>query len=384
MIPYARQSVSEDDITAVVEALRSDWLTTGPLVERFESSVAEFVGARYAVAVSNGTAALHAMVHALELEPGDEVIVPSMTFASTANCVLFSGGTPVFADVDSQTLLIDVNSVEERITHRTKAIIAVDYAGQPCDYTSLQTIANKHQCVLLADGAHSLGAQFNGQYAGCLANATAFSFHPVKPITTGEGGMVVTDDESLAMQARRFRNHGITTDARARQAAGSWFYEMVDLGFNYRLSDIQCALGIQQLKKLSGWINRRQEIAKMYDLAFESDSSVSPLRVLPDVSHGYHLYTVRWNAGHRGEAYKQLHSRGIGVNVHYIPVHLHPFYQKHLGTHHGMCPNAERAYEQILSLPMFPSMNDGEISETIAAIQSVASLQQAANAKLIA
>ena len=196
--------------------------------------------------------------------------------------------------------------------------------------------------------------------------------------------MVVTDDESLAMGAKCFRNHGITTDARARQESGSWYYEMVDLGYNYRLSDIQCALGIQQLKKLSGWINRRQEIAKIYDLAFEADSFVSPLHVLQGVSHGYHLYTVRWNAGHRGEAYRQLRSRGIGVNVHYIPVHLHPFYQQHLGTHNGMCPHAERAYEQILSLPIFPGMKDCEVHETIEAIQSVASLQQAIKAKFIA
>lgn len=384
MIPYARQSVSEDDITAVVEALRSDWLTTGPLVAQFEQQVAEFVGARYAVAVSNGTAALHAMVHSLDLDPGDEVIVPSMTFASTANCVLFNRGTPVFADVDAQTLLIDVDSVEERITQRTKAIIAVDYAGQPCDYTSLQSIANKHQCVLLADGAHSLGAKFKNKYAGSLARATAFSFHPVKPITTGEGGMVVTDDEALATRTRCFRNHGITTDARARQSAGNWFYEMIDLGYNYRLSDIQCALGIGQLKKLGGWITRRQEIAKIYDMAFESNPYVSPLHVMPGVSHGYHLYAVRWNAGCRDDAYNLLRSHGIGVNVHYIPVHLHPFYQEQLGTHQGMCPNAELAYKQLLSLPIFPGMKESDISETIAAVQAVASLQQVGNANLVA
>ncbi len=384
MIPYAKQAISDEDISAVIEALKSDWLTTGPLVELFEASVAEFVGARYAVAVSSGTAALHAMVHSLNLKPGDEVIVPAMTFASTANCVLFSGGNPVFADVDPRTLLIDVESVEKCITHRTKAIIAVDYAGQPCDYTKLQEIATKHGCALLADGAHSLGAKFKDKNAGSLAKATAFSFHPVKPITTGEGGMVVTDDEILAARARRFRNHGITTDARARQSAGNWFYEMIDLGYNYRLCDIQCALGIQQLKKLSEWIRRRQEIAKIYDQAFQSDPTVTPLCVNPNVSHGYHLYAVKWNVGRRDDAYALLRSRGIGVNVHYVPVHLHPYYQKQHATYYGMCPNAEQAYEQLLSLPIFPGMTETDISRTITAIQEVGLLQQQNNSKFVA
>ena len=383
MIPYSKQTITDDDIAAVVAALQSDWLTTGPLVEKFEACITELVGVRYAVAVSSGTAALHAMLHAIKLEPGDEVIVPAMTFASTANCVLFNGATPVFADVNPNTLLIDAKSVAQKLSDRTRAIIAVDYAGQPCDYTSLQMVAKQHGLVLLVDGAHSLGAKFKNKYTGSLAKATTFSFHPVKPITTCEGGMVVTDDEAIANSARCFRNHGITTDARNRQAAGKWFYEMVDLGYNYRLSDIQCALGIQQLKKLGGWISRRQQIAKIYDRAFESDASVTPLHVQRDVLHGYHLYTVRWNAGDRDDAYKQLRSRGIGVNVHYIPVHLHPFYQKNHATYKGMCPHAERAYEQILSLPIFPGMNDCDVLKTIGAIHSVASLQRTTKAELI-
>ena len=267
-LPYGRHSVDQDDIAAVGAVLCSDWLTTGPKVAEFERTVADFVGARHAVAVSSGTAALHAAMHALGIGPGDEVIVPPLTFAASANCVLYQGGTPVFADVAGDTLLLDPKEVERRITPRTRAILAVDYAGQPCDYDALRALAGQHKIPLVADSCHALGARYKGVPAGQLADLTVFSFHPVKHITTGEGGMVVGGNAELVERARRFRNHGITNDARQRMEQGSWAYEMVELGFNYRLSDLQCALGCSQMSKLPQWLQRRRELAALYDRSF--------------------------------------------------------------------------------------------------------------------
>ncbi len=375
MIPYGRQDVDDEDIAAVVNVLKSDWLTTGPKVTEFESAVAEHVGASEAVAVNSGTAALHAMMAALRIGPGDEVIVPAMTFASTANCVAFQGATPVFADIDPTTLLVCPNSVLSRVTDKTRAIIAVDYAGQPCDYTRLQNLAAQHNIRLLTDGCHSLGGSFNGVAVGSVSDMTAFSFHPVKPITTGEGGMVTTNDAELATAMRQFRNHGIVTDARQREETGTWFYEMQSLGFNYRISDIQCALGIQQLKKLNAWQKRRQQIADLYDEAFRNESAVTPLRRMPGTQHAWHLYVVRLHDQPRDAVFGTLRAAGIGTNVHYIPVHLHPFYREQYGTARGDCPNAEAAYEQILSLPIYHGMTDQQVQFVVnqllqAAIQS--------------
>ena len=365
MIPYGRQSIDEADIAAVVDVLKSDWLTTGPMVERFEAAAAAYVGTAQAVAVSSGTAALHAMMAALEIGPGDEVIVPALTFAATANCVVYQGGVPVFADVDPDTLLISPESVERCLSPRTRAVIAVDYAGQPCDYAALQSLADRHSIRLLADACHSLGAHFGTQASGSIALMTAFSFHPVKPITTGEGGMVTTDDERLAAFMRTFRNHGITTDARQREQAGTWYYEMRTPGFNYRISDIQCALGIEQLKKLDGWIDRRSSIAAIYDRAFADHDHVIPVGRQPGSRHAWHLYVVRLPGGIRRRVYEQMRTDGIGVNVHYIPVHLHPFYRQRFGTGPGLCPAAEAAYEDILSLPVHPGLTDDQVQTVI-------------------
>ena len=375
MIPYGRQWVGEDDIQAVIEVLKSDWLTTGPCVELFERNFAEQVGTKYAVAVSNGTAALHTAMFALGIGPGDEVIVPAMTFAATANCVVFQGGKPVFVDVEPDTLLIDPYDVERKISPRTKAVIAVDYAGQPCDYETLMTIVKRVGITLVDDACHALGAKYRNRPVGSLAHLSAFSFHPVKHITTGEGGMIATDDGDLAHRMRIFRNHGITTDHRQRESRDSWHYEMVELGYNYRLTDFQCALGMSQLKKLSSWINRRQCIASAYSEAFRKMQSVQPLQIKKDVSHAYHLYVVRLNPQikhlDRAVVFRKLREMGIGVNVHYIPVHLHPFYRKHFQTTPGMCPVAEDAYEKILSLPMYPKMGDMDVSVVIDAIKKI-------------
>lgn len=357
-IPYGRQTIDDDDITAVVAVLRSDWLTTGPAVERFEADVCSYTGARYGVAVSNGTAALHAAMFALNISRGDEVIVTPMTFAASANCILYQGGTPVFADVDPETLLLDPSAVEAAITPRTKAIIAVDYAGQPCDWDALRAVADRYGLALVADGCHALGAAYKGRNVGTLADITVFSFHPVKHITTGEGGMAVTHDETLAARMRAFRGHGITTTASQREKSGAWFYEMTELGYNYRITDFQCALGSSQLKKLDGWINKRNTLARAYTAALAEQNGINPLICRENVRHAYHLYVVR--TPNRDTLFRRLRANGIGANVHYVPVHLHPYYQ-HLGYTKGLCPVAEAAYEEILTLPLWPGMTKDTI-----------------------
>ena len=265
VLPYGRQEIDEDDLEAVCEVLRSDWLTTGPKVDEFEAAMAAATGARHGVAIANGTAALHAAMFAAGIGPGNEVIVPALTFAATANCVVYQGGTPIFADVDPDTLLLDPAAAEALVTPRTKALIAVDYAGQPCDYDALGHLASRHGLTLVADACHAPGGAYRSRPVGSLADLSTFSFHPVKHLTTGEGGMVTTDSADLARRMREFRNHGITTDHRQRAASGSWFYEMTDLGYNYRLSDLNCTLGLSQLKKLPARVERRRDIARAYD-----------------------------------------------------------------------------------------------------------------------
>lgn len=374
-LPYARQWIEDDDIEAVVAALRSDWLTTGPHVERFERAFAAAVGAREAVAVSSGTAALHAAMHAIGVGPGDEVVVPAMTFAATANAVVLQGGTPVFADVDEETLLLSPGEVERRVTPRTRAVVAVDYAGHPCDYDALGAVAGRHGLALLSDACHALGGRYRGRSVGALAAASAFSLHAVKHVTAGEGGVVTTGDAALARRARLFRNHGIASDARLRDAAGSWFYEMVELGCNYRLTDLQCALATTQLAKLGRFLQRRREIARRYDAALGEIPGVRPLGVRPDVEHARHLYVVRLDPAllglTRADLFAALRAEGIGVNVHYVPVHLHPFYRRRFGTGPGLCPVAEAAYERILTLPLFPRMTDADVDRVLDALRGL-------------
>ena len=375
LLPYGRHDIDEDDIAAVARVLRSDWLTSGPMVDAFEAAFAGLTGAGHAVAVSNGTAALHAAMFALAIGPGDEVIVPPMTFAASANAVIYQGGTPVFADVDPGTLLIDPARVAAAITPRTRAIVAVDYAGQPCDYAALRAVIAGRPIAIVGDACHSLGGSERGRRVGTLADLSAFSLHPVKHVTTGEGGVVTTDDPALDARMRTFRNHGITTDHRQRSEQASWVYEIVELGYNYRLTDIQCALGLSQLAKLPARIERRQAIARHYDRAFASLAEVRPLATRDEVSHAYHLYMVRVDttalAGDRATLFTALRREGIGVNVHYIPVHYHPFYRKRFGTGPGLCPVAEAAYEQLLTLPMFPAMTTSDVQDVVDAMTKV-------------
>lgn len=375
-LPYGRQAIDADDIAAVTEVLQSGWLTTGPKVAEFEEALAACCGTSHAVAVSNGTAALHAAMYAVGVGPGDEVIVPTMTFAATANGAAYRGAAPVFADVDPATLLIDPASVEAKLTQRTKAIIAVDYAGQPCDYAALRAIAESRGVVLLDDACHALGGRdADGRAVGSLGELNTFSFHPVKPITTGEGGAITTDSAAHAAAMRTFRNHGITTDFRQREQTGGWFYEMVDLGQNYRLSDLQCALGITQLAKLPGWVARRQQIARRYDEAFAGVDAMTTLTTRPGVEHAYHLFMIQLKLDalrvDRAAVFKALRAEGIGVNVHYIPVHLHPFYRERFGTGAGDCLVAEAAYERLITLPVYPTMTDDDADDVIRAVSKV-------------
>jgi perosamine synthetase len=376
LLPYGRQSLDDADIQAVVEVLKSDWLTTGPKIAEFEERFAAWVGARHAVSFSSGTAALHGAAFAAGLGPGDEAITTPMTFCATANCILYQGATPVFADISADTLNLDPAEVSRKVNSRTKAIFAVDYAGHPAALDQLSQLAKAKspQALLIEDASHALGAEYHGKRIGGIADMTTFSFHPVKHLTTGEGGMITTNDEQLAVTLRRFRNHGISSEARQRQEAGQWFYEMVLLGFNYRLTDIACALGLSQLEKLDANLARRREIAAQYTAAFRELPAVLSPAVRPGVNPAWHLYPIRLNlemlAAGRAEIFRALRAENIGVNVHYVPVHQHPYYRERFKSEESY-PVAEDAYERLISLPMFHGMTDQDVEDTVHAVQKV-------------
>ncbi|HKI25813.1 MAG TPA: UDP-4-amino-4,6-dideoxy-N-acetyl-beta-L-altrosamine transaminase [Candidatus Sulfotelmatobacter sp.] len=377
LLPYGRQSVDEADIQAVVDVLRSDWLTTGPKVGEFEEIFALRVGAAHAVSFTSGTAALHAAAFAAGLKPGDEAITTPLTFAATANCVLYQGATPVFADVSNDTINLDPERALSKISAKTRVVIPVDYAGHPADMAAFTDIARRHGLIVIEDACHALGAEYGGRRVGSIADMTVFSFHPVKHVTTGEGGMVTTDNPQLAETLRRFRNHGISSDARQRQKAGQWHYEMVLLGFNYRLPDVACALGIEQLKRLDANLARRRQIAAEYTAAFREVPGVISPAVRSDVNPAWHLYPIRLDleklTADRSEIFRALRAENIGVNVHYIPVHTHPYYRERFGYRGGEFPVAENAYARLISLPMFHGMITQDVKDVIAAVTKVCS-----------
>lgn len=362
-IPYGRQCIEEDDIQAVVDVLRSDYLTTGPKIAEFERTVAAYVGAKYAVAVSNGTAALHIACLAAGITEGDEVITTPITFAASANCVLYCGGTPVFADIDPETYNIDPEDIRRKITPRTKAIIPVHFAGQPCDMDAIHAIAKEYHLTVIEDGAHALGAEYRGVKIGGLSDMTTFSFHPVKPITTGEGGMVMTNDGALYERLKLFRTHGITREEtlmeETDEVKGAWYYQQLELGYNYRMTDIQAALGSSQMKKLDWFLEKRRQIAQRYNEAFaDAEEIITPAQMEGALS-GWHLYVIQVPRNRRKAIFDNLRQKGIGVNVHYIPVYKHPYYQSH-GYHSVVCPHAEKLYEGIISLPIYPRLTEEE------------------------
>lgn len=371
MIPYGKQTIEQDDIQAVVDVLKSDFLTTGPKIAEFEQTVADYVGAKYAVAISNGTSALHAACFAAGIEPGDEVITTPLTFAASANCVLYCGGTPVFADVDPKTYNIDPEDIQRKITDRTKAIIAVHLAGQPCDMDAIHSIAREHGLIVIEDGAHALGSVYKGKKVGSMSDMTIFSFHPVKPITTGEGGMIVTDNEDFYKKMILFRSHGITRDdSMMTRNDGPWFYQQFNLGYNYRITDIQCALGCSQMKKLDRFLARRKEIVARYNEAFaDCDNIITPYQ-LSDTESGWHLYIVQVKKCDRRQVFENMREKGIGVNVHYIPVYMHPYYQEH-GYENVHCANAEEIYSHIISLPLYPGLTSEQQDYVIDTLKSL-------------
>ncbi len=377
-LPYGRQEIGDADIKAVVEALCSDWLTTGPRVGQFERAFARFCGAAEGVAVNSGTAALHSAMRAVGVAQGDEVIVPAITFAASANAAVYEGATPVFADVEADTLLIDTSCVESLITPKTRAIVAVDYAGQPADYDALYAIARSRNIAIVADACHAPGATYKGRMAGTLADISCFSFHPVKHLTTCEGGMTLTDNRDYAAHMRRFRNHGIDSDHRKRDAEGTFAYDMIELGYNYRLPDVQCALGLAQLERLPHWVARRRTVAAWYEEALAGITHVCPLRVHADRTNAHHLYVVRLDLSRlnidRARAFSYLRENRIGANVHYAPVYLHSFYQGR-GYRAGLCPVAEKTYQEILTLPMFPAMAQGDVARVANVLRALATLR---------
>ena len=374
MLPYGKQAIDDQDIQKVVETLKSDYITTGPAIREFEKGVADYVGAAYVVAFSNGTAALHAACFAAGIGRGDEVITTPLTFVASANCVWYTGGRPVFADVDPHTYNIDPVSIESLVTRRTKAIIPVDYSGQPADYEKIQAIANKYGLVIIEDAAHAIGAEYRGRKVGSYSDMTMFSFHPVKHITTGEGGVIATNNRDYYEKLMMFRTHGITRDPeKLLEKRHPWEYEMQFLGYNYRMTDIQAALGSSQLKKLDRFIAKRRKYVKDYNEAFATMNCIGIQEQLADTVSSYHLYVVRLDGplkGLRKEIFDALRAENIGVNVHYVPVHTQPYY-KERGYTKGLCPVAEHLYEQILSLPLYSGMSPDDVQDVVKAVKKV-------------
>jgi len=371
-LPYGRQWIEDDDIEAVVKILKSDFLTTGPAILEFEEAVAHYVGAKYAVSFSNGTAALHGACFAAGIQEGDEVITTPMTFAASANCVLYQGGTPVFADIDDSTYNIDPKKIEEKITSKTKAIIPVHFTGQPAELDEIHRLAQEHNLVVIEDAAHALGASYKKKRIGGLSDMTMFSFHPVKHVTSGEGGVITTNDDVYYQKLLQFRSHGIIKDQQLMtESHGPWYYEMQSLGFNYRMTDIQAALGANQLKKIDHFLSRRKHYVSLYNEAFESRDEIRIPAQHPDGDSSWHLYIIRLQTEKmkvsRKVIYEELMKENIGVNVHYIPVHKMPYYQQ-LGYGKETYPVAEKLYEEILTLPLFPKMSVDDINDVITAV----------------
>jgi len=373
ILPYGHQWVDDDDIASVIEVLKSDWITQGPKVDEFEKRIAEYCGARYAVAVSSGTAALHAACSVTGISKGDEAIITPITFAATANAVVYCGGNPVFADIREDTLNIDVREIERRLSPQTKAILPLDFAGHPADLDEIRMLARKRKLVVIEDACHALGAEYRGRKIGSLSDMTVLSFHPVKHITTGEGGMVLTNNEEFYERLRIFRHHGII---KGNSDKGPWYYEIHSPGHNFRITDFQCALGISQFKKLDGFIRRRRGIASRYNEAFAEMKEIMAPMESADVKAAYHIYVIQLRTEllkvGRKEIFEALRAENIGVNVHYMPLHLHPLYQRQFGYRTGDCPKAERYYERAITLPIFPKMNDADVEDVIKAVYKVA------------
>lgn len=377
-IPYGHQNVEDNDINAVVGVLESDLITQGPKALEFEKRLCEYTGAKYAVVCANGTAALHLAVKACDLKEGFEGITSPNTFVASSNCIIYNNGKPVFADIEKDTHNIDPEAIKKKITDKTKVIIPVDFAGQPCDMEKVFTIARENNCYVIRDASHSIGSSYKKEKTGSCkySDMTIFSFHPVKSITTGEGGAVLTNDKTLYERLKLLRTHGITKDRELMSKdEGPWYYEMIALGFNYRITDFQCAMGISQLLKLNRFIRRRREIAKKYNKAFKNLNVLETPVERDGVISAFHLYVALFDFNKmkftKAELMKKLGQQKIGVMVHYIPVYLQPFYQKNYSFKKGDCPIAEQYYKKALSLPLYPRMTDEQVEYVIKEIKKL-------------
>ncbi|GGF26507.1 UDP-4-amino-4,6-dideoxy-N-acetyl-beta-L-altrosamine transaminase [Halobacillus andaensis] len=378
-LPYGSQSVDDEDVKKVVQVLKSDFLTTGPEIYKFEQKISDYVGANYCVAFANGTAALHAACFAAGVKKNDEVITSPMAFLASANCALYLDAMPVFADIDPNTYTISPSSIQSLITDKTKAIIPVDFTGQPAAYDDILAIAKAHGIPVIEDASHALGARYKSRDVGALSDMTMFSFHPVNHVTTGEGGVITTNRKDYYEKLVRFRNHGIAgceSGVFVGTSHGPWYYEMQSLGFNYRMTDLQAALGHSQLNKLDQFIAKRKKYAAMYTKAFQDVHEVITPMLKTGCDSSWHLYILRLKmerlSGTRKQVFEALQKENIGVNVHYIPVYWHPYYQQ-LGYEKGLCPTAEEVYEEIITLPLFPGMTKADVKDVIKAVKKVIS-----------
>lgn len=376
-IYYGRQWIEDDDVQAVVDTLKSNFITCGPKVTEFEKELAEYTGAKYAVVVSNGTAALHCACIAAGIGPGDEVITTPITFAASANCAFYCGARPVFADINPETYNIDPASIREKITDKTKAVVAVDFTGQAVEYDEIRKICKEYNLIFIEDAAHSLATSYNGKKVGSLADLTTFSFHPVKTITGGEGGAITTNSEDLYKKLVLAHTHGITHDENMMEGApheGIWYYEQISLGYNYRLTDFQAALLISQLKKLDFFASRRKEIVRKYDEAFKNLEGIIIQKEIPQSDTCRHLYIIRLDLDKltctRRQFFDAMSAENVQCQIHYVPVYWFPYYQ-HLGYEKGLCPNAEEIYKGIMSIPLYPKMTDQDVDDVIYAVKKI-------------
>jgi perosamine synthetase len=376
--PYGKHWITDEDIKAVTDVLRGDWITQGSKVEEFEEHFARYCGSRYAVAVSSGTAALHIAALAAGLKPDQEVITSPISFAASSNCVLYTGAIPVFADIDGSTLCITRAEIEKKLTSLTRAVIPVHFAGHPCSMPSIRDLARDKDLIVIEDACHALGADYyhNGnrcRVGSCVhSHMACFSFHPVKHVTTGEGGAVTTNDEQLYKKLLLYRNHGISKDpALMTRHDGPWYYEMHELGFNYRITDFQCALGLAQLKRADEFVQRRREIAAHYTQALGVEEEIILPSDSPDMDPSWHIYVIQLRTLDRSTVFAQLQDRKLGVQVHYIPVHLHPYYRRTLCTREGDYPAAEAYYSRAISIPLFPVMSDDDVQYVIDSVLEI-------------
>ncbi len=375
-LPYGKHWLDQEEINEVVDSLKSNWITTGPKMKLFEANFKKFIGSKYAISVNSGTAALHISTSTINLQPGDEVITTPLTFVASANCVVYRGGTPIFADIKKDTYNIDPNEIRKKITSKTKAIIPVHFAGQPCDMDEILEIARENDLYVIEDAAHAIDAEYKGKKIGNISDLTIFSFHPVKNITTAEGGMVTTNNDELNDKLLMFRTHGISRDAVKRFGKeGGFYYDMQYLGFRYNLSELHSALGIHQLDKLESFQKKRRQIVEIYNKKLQSIEEIAIPYVKDDIKHSWHLYVIQLELEKlkvdRDFIFKALREENIGVNVHYIPIHYHSYYVDKFGLKKGILPIVEWLFPRIITIPIFPKMSDDDVYDVIDALEKV-------------